>query len=75
MRIARVRGARRQVRRQLAQVARDLLARHRIEQPHQIDECPLCLALLGDPLSSGQPAGLSATGAARGPHGVNGKHA
>jgi len=45
MKIPRVRGARRQVRRQLAQISRELLDRHRTNQPHPVSGCPLCTTL------------------------------
>jgi hypothetical protein len=43
--IARVKGARREVRRELAQVSRALLDLHRQNVPHTIRACPLCTAL------------------------------
>lgn len=46
--IPRVRGARRQVRRDLAQVSRSLLDLHRRENAHTPAACPLCTALLRD---------------------------
>lgn len=46
MRIARVKGARRQVRRELAEVSRALLDLHRVDTPHAAKGCPLCAALL-----------------------------
>ncbi len=42
MRVARVKGARREVRRQLAEVSRRLLERHRAPAPHDLAGCPLC---------------------------------
>lgn len=43
MQVARVKGARREVRRQLAEVSRRLLGRHqRVEAPHEVSSCPLC---------------------------------
>jgi hypothetical protein len=45
MRIARVKGARREVRRELADVSRALLDVHRREVPHVAASCPLCRAL------------------------------
>lgn len=45
MRIARVKGARRQVRRELAEVSRALLDLHRSDSPHAPAACPLCAAL------------------------------
>lgn len=43
--IARVKGARRQVRRDLAEVSRAILDLHRKEQAHSTPSCPLCRAL------------------------------
>jgi 16S rRNA U516 pseudouridylate synthase RsuA-like enzyme len=45
MKIARVKGRRREVRRELAQVSRALLDLHRQEQPHVREACSLCRAL------------------------------
>jgi hypothetical protein len=45
MSIARVKGARREVRRELAEVSRGLLDRHRREAPHAPEGCALCKAL------------------------------
>jgi hypothetical protein len=45
MRIARVKGARREVRRELAEVSRALLDLHRTPSPHPASACPLCTAL------------------------------
>jgi hypothetical protein len=45
MRIARVKGARREVRRELADVSRALLDTHRRDVPHPPQACPLCTAL------------------------------
>jgi len=45
MRIARVKGARREVRRELAEVSRALLDLHRRDVPHAPGGCPLCTAL------------------------------
>ncbi len=47
MRIPRVKGKRREVRRQLAEAARRLLDAHRREGPHDATACPLCAALAG----------------------------
>jgi hypothetical protein len=44
MRIARVKGARREVRRELADVSRALLDLHRRDDPHAPRTCPLCQA-------------------------------
>ncbi|MGL4552026.1 MAG: DUF2293 domain-containing protein, partial [Gemmataceae bacterium] len=43
--IARVKGERRRVRRQLADVSRRLLDAHRHGGPHDAPKCPLCAAL------------------------------
>lgn len=43
--IPRVKGARREVRRELAEVSRALLALHRKDAPHLAASCPLCSAL------------------------------
>ena len=45
MRIARVKGARREVRRELAEVSRALLDVHRRDAPHADAGCPLCTAI------------------------------
>lgn len=45
MRIPRVKGARREVRRELAEVSRALLDLHRRDVPHPVAGCPLCRAL------------------------------
>lgn len=45
MKIARVKGARREVRRELAEVSRALLDLHRRDVPHARASCPLCSAL------------------------------
>jgi hypothetical protein len=45
MRIARVKGARREVRRELAEVSRALLDVHRRDVPHAAAGCPLCTAI------------------------------
>lgn len=52
MRIARVRGLRREVRRELAEVSRALLETHRIDRPHGPASCPLCQALLDQALGA-----------------------
>ena len=46
MEIARVAGKRREVRRELAQLARAVLDLHRRDQPHAPRACPLCVALV-----------------------------
>jgi hypothetical protein len=45
LRIARVKGARREVRRELAEVSRALLDVHRRAVPHLAATCPLCTAI------------------------------
>jgi hypothetical protein len=45
LKIARVKGARRQVRRDLAEVSRAILDLHRKDAPHAAQSCPLCKAL------------------------------
>ncbi len=45
MRIARVKGARREVRRELAEISRALLDVHRRDTPHAPAGCPLCRAV------------------------------
>ncbi len=45
MRIARVKGARREVRRELADISRAVLDLHRRDVPHGPSACPLCTAL------------------------------
>ncbi len=49
MRIARVRGLRHEVRRDLAEVSRALLDLHRRDAPHAPPTCPLCTALAKAP--------------------------
>lgn len=46
--IARVKGARRQVRRDLAEVSRAILDLHRKEARHSVPSCPLCAALASE---------------------------
>jgi hypothetical protein len=45
LKIPRIKGARRQVRRELADISRALLDLHRRDLPHPVPGCPLCLAL------------------------------
>jgi hypothetical protein len=45
LKIDRVKGARREVRRELAEISRALLSRHRTPARHVADGCPLCRAL------------------------------
>lgn len=49
MKVARVKGARREVRRELAEVSRAVLDLHRIPRPHGVAGCPLCKALAALP--------------------------
>jgi len=49
MKIARVRGRRREVRRELAEISRRILDRHRGGPLHPVAECSLCRALQGGP--------------------------
>jgi hypothetical protein len=51
--IARVKGARREVRRELAEVSRAVLDLHRHDAPHTARACPLCSALdrIGPPVA------------------------
>jgi hypothetical protein len=44
MQIARVKGARREVRRELAEISRAVLDLHRRDEPHTARACPLCQA-------------------------------
>jgi hypothetical protein len=48
MKIARVKGLRREVRRELAEVSRALLELHRRDEAHAAPACPLCKALAGN---------------------------
>lgn len=45
MKIPLIKGARRNVRRELAEVSRALLDLHRVARPHALASCPLCKAL------------------------------
>ena len=49
LKIARVKGKRREVRRELAEVSRVVLDMHRRSQPHAEQACPLCVALTKPP--------------------------
>ena len=46
LKIARVKGKRREVRRELAQVSRQMLDAHRVDRPHAVAGCALCRALV-----------------------------
>jgi hypothetical protein len=48
--IARVRGRRREVRRDLAEISRAVLNAHRMDQAHGLATCPLCTALASLPM-------------------------
>ncbi len=47
MAIARIKGMRREVRRELAEISRVLLDLHRRDAPHAVASCPLCKAIAG----------------------------
>jgi hypothetical protein len=47
--IARIRGRRREVRRELAEISRAVLNAHRVDRPHSVETCPLCTALTATP--------------------------
>jgi hypothetical protein len=49
MAIPRVKGMRREVRRELAELTRGVLARHRSDTPHPASGCALCTALAAEP--------------------------
>jgi hypothetical protein len=51
--VPRVKGARREVRRELAEVSREVLGLHRRDVPHPVASCPLCTAL--ERLGAGGP--------------------
>ena len=57
MKIARVRGRRREVRRELADISRRVLDAHRVDRIHAAEGCPLCKAL-----AVGRAAGLVPAG-------------
>jgi hypothetical protein len=61
MKIARVKGLRRAVRRELAEVSRGLLDLHRCEEAHPAAACPLCAALADSTGRSGltQPGSVA----------------
>jgi hypothetical protein len=52
LKIPRIKGARREVRRELAEISRALLDLHRLDRPHAASTCPLCQALLQDALGA-----------------------
>lgn len=52
LKIARIKGRRREVRRELAEVSRKVLARHRGNEVHAVESCVLCRAMRSRP----QPA-------------------
>ena len=49
--IPRIKGARREVRRELAQISRAVLGEHRRDAPHAARACPLCTALAAPPVT------------------------
>ena len=53
MQIARVKGKRREVRRELARVSRGVLDTHRRDVPHGVTGCPLCTAVVAKVAASG----------------------
>jgi hypothetical protein len=57
MRIARVKGARREVRRELAEISRAVLDLHRSDVPHESRRCTLCQAAAAGDASSAHPDG------------------
>jgi hypothetical protein len=66
MRIPRVAGARREVRRELAEISRALLELHRAEAPHLPRSCPLCAAAApAAGAAAAAPAGPAAAAPAR----------
>lgn len=56
MKIARVAGARREVRRDLAEISRAVLELHRQDVPHAPRACPLCAALQAQPAAAPPPS-------------------
>ena len=54
--IPRVRGKRREVRRELAQISRAVIDLHRRDTPHEIRGCPLCTAIVESVAREGLPA-------------------
>jgi hypothetical protein len=54
--IPRVRGKRREVRRELAQISRAVIDLHRRDVPHAIHGCPLCTAIVESVSREGLPA-------------------
>lgn len=61
LKIARVKGARRQVRRDLAEVSRAILDLHRKDTTHPVQSCPLCTALQAS-LHAALPESLTPSG-------------
>jgi hypothetical protein len=57
MHIARIKGERREVRRELAQVSRALLDQHRRENVHSATECALCKQKIEAALATQRPCG------------------
>ncbi len=54
--IPRVKGARREVRRELARLSRNVLDLHRRDVPHGIAQCPLCAAIVASVERERRPA-------------------
>jgi hypothetical protein len=52
LRIPRVKGKRREVRRELAEISRAVLDLHRRDDPHAAPACPLCVALARPPVET-----------------------
>ena len=67
-----MKGKRREVRRELAQISRAVLDLHRRDVPHEIEACSLCAALTGAGASAaaGVPAGSTSVDRRR-PTGVS----
>lgn len=62
--IPRVKGKRREVRRELARVSRVVLDQHRRDVPHGIAECPLCAAIVAS-VAAAQSSAASASPSTR----------
>ncbi|MDF3066629.1 MAG: hypothetical protein K0R38_2230 [Polyangiaceae bacterium] len=60
MKIARIKGERRAVRRQLAEISRAVLDLHRRDAPHAPAACPLCAAITSPPAAGSAPGTRSA---------------
>ncbi len=57
MKIARIKGRRREIRRELAEKSRRLLDRHRSGPLHAVGECPLCRAIQNAPANAASSNG------------------